>query len=102
MGLRVNRSEGNLSSRRKTLISNHLWGEKKFQRTGKIASPYQNVKETVTQWTGNYSGVRLLEHGMKVYKYVLERRLRKIVNLGRFQFGFRQGKSTIDAIFIMR
>ena len=51
---------------------------------------------------GNYRGVRLLEHGMKVYEYVLERRLREIVDIGDYQFGFRQGRSTTGAIFIVR
>ena len=51
---------------------------------------------------GNYRGVRLLEHGMKVYEYVLEKRLRKIVDIGSYQFGFRQGMSAIGAIFIVR
>ena len=40
----------------------------------------------------NYRGVRLLEHGMKVYKYVWESRF------GSYQFGFRQGRSTTGAI----
>ena len=51
---------------------------------------------------GNYRGVILLELGMKVYEYVLERRLREIVDIGSYQFGFRQGRSTIGAIFIVR
>ena len=51
---------------------------------------------------GNYRGVRLLEQGMKVNEYVLERRLREIVDIGDYQFGFRQGRSTTDAIFIVR
>ena len=51
---------------------------------------------------GNYRGMRLLEHGMKVYEYVLGRRLREIVGIGSYQFGFRQGRSTFGAICIMR
>ena len=51
---------------------------------------------------GNYRGVRLLDHGMKVYEYVLEKRLRKIVDIGNYQFGFRQGLSTTGPIFIVR
>ena len=51
---------------------------------------------------GNYRGVRLLDHGMKVYEYVLEKRLRKIIHIGSYQFGFRQGRSTIGFIFIAR
>ena len=51
---------------------------------------------------GNYRGVRLLEHGMKVYKYMLERRPREIIDIGSYQFRFRQGRSTTGAIFIVR
>ena len=38
---------------------------------------------------GKYSGVRQPEHGMKVYEYVLEKIIRKIVDIGNYQFGFR-------------
>ena len=51
---------------------------------------------------GNYRGVRLLEHSMKMYGYVLERRLREILDIGSYQFGFRQGRSTIGVIYIVR
>ena len=51
---------------------------------------------------GNYRGVRLLERGMKVYESELERRLRKIVDIGSYQFGFIQGRSTTGAIFFVR
>ena len=49
-----------------------------------------------------HRGVRLLEHDMKVYEKTLEWRLREIVNINENQFGFQQGKSTVDAIFIVR
>jgi len=39
---------------------------------------------------GEYRGVRLLEHGMKVYEYVLEKRMRDMVAIGYYQFGFVQ------------
>uniref|UniRef100_A0A6A7FPU9 Retrovirus-related Pol polyprotein LINE-1 n=1 Tax=Hirondellea gigas TaxID=1518452 RepID=A0A6A7FPU9_9CRUS len=48
---------------------------------------------------GKYRGMRLLEHGMKIFEKVLEERLIKID--GR-QFGFRSGKSMTDAVFILR
>jgi hypothetical protein len=51
---------------------------------------------------GKYRGVRLLEHGMKVWEKVLEDRLKKIIKINECQFGFQQGKSTTDAIFILR
>ena len=49
-----------------------------------------------------YRGVRLMEHSMKVWEKILEGRLREIVEIDENQFGFQQGKSTVDAIFVMR
>lgn len=51
---------------------------------------------------GQYRGIRLLEHGMKLAEKILESRLRNIVQVDDRQFGFMPGKSTIDAIYIVR
>ena len=51
---------------------------------------------------GKYRGIRLLEQGMKLFEKILERRLRQVLEIDKRQFGFRSGKSTTDAIFIMR
>ena len=51
---------------------------------------------------GSYRVVKLLEHGMKVLERVMERRLRRKVNIDNMQFGFMPGKGTVDAIFIVR
>ena len=51
---------------------------------------------------GLYRGIKLLEHAMKVLKRVIEGRLRKIVKIDDMQFGFMAGRSTTDAIFIVR
>ena len=51
---------------------------------------------------GKHRGLRLLEHGMKVFEKVLDSRLRKLVNIDDCQFGFMPGKSCTDAIFILR
>ena len=50
----------------------------------------------------SYRGVKLLEHGMKVVERLLEKRLRRLVKVAQMQFGFMPGKSTVDAIFILR
>ena len=50
----------------------------------------------------SYRGIKLLEHAMKVMERVLESRLRKEVGIDEMQFGFRPGKGTTDAIFILR
>ena len=51
---------------------------------------------------GNYRTIKLLEHGMKVVERVFEKRLRKMVEITKEQYGFVAGKGTIDAIFILR
>ena len=51
---------------------------------------------------GSYRGIKLLEHAMKVMEHILEVRLRRMVDIDEMQFGFRPGRGTTDAIFILR
>ena len=51
---------------------------------------------------GSYRGIKLLKHAMKVLERVIEGRVRKIVKIDDMQFGFMAGRSTTDAIFIVR
>ena len=51
---------------------------------------------------GKYRGLRLLEHGMKLWEKILDFRLKDVVKISDNQFGFSAGKSTTDAIFILR
>src|SRR5206468_7315013 len=51
---------------------------------------------------GSYRGIKLLDHAMKVFERIIEKRLRAKVNLDDMQFGFRPGRGTTDAIFIVR
>ena len=39
---------------------------------------------------------------MKVMEHILEARLRNLVDIDDMQFGFRPGRGTTDAIFILR
>ena len=39
---------------------------------------------------------------MKLFEKVLEERLRKLIKVDCRQFGFNPGRSTTDAIFVMR
>jgi len=94
---------GKLAIRELSIIFNDLLEGKEIPKDWKdsITIPIYKGKGDAMD-CGNYRGVRLLEHGMKVYEYVLERRLREIVDIGDYQFGFRQGRSTTGAIFIVR
>ena len=51
---------------------------------------------------GSYRGIKLLEHAMKVFERIIEKRARAKVKLDEMQFGFSPGKSTIDVILIVR
>ena len=48
----------------------------------------------------NYRGMKLLEHMMKMFERIIEKEIRKVIDVGEMQFGFMLGKGTIDAIFI--
>jgi len=51
---------------------------------------------------GNYRGIKLMSHTMKLLERVVESRMRDMVNISREQFGFMKGRSTVDAIFALR
>ena len=50
----------------------------------------------------NYRGLRLLEHGTKIWEKTRDTRLRRIVNIGESKCSYRAEKSTTDAVFIVR
>ena len=50
----------------------------------------------------NYRGIKLMSHFMKLWKRIIEARLRQIVNIRKNQFGFRTGKSTTEPVFVLR
>ena len=51
---------------------------------------------------GNYRGLKLTDHVMKLVEHVLERQIRKMVDIDEMQFGFVSGRSATDAVFIVR
>ena len=51
---------------------------------------------------GNYRGIKLLEHVLKIPERVVDARLRELIRIHEHQFGFMPGRSTVDAIFIAR
>ena len=54
------------------------------------------------QCCGNYRGIKLMSHTMKVWKRIIETRLRDRVEISKQQYGFMPGKGTIDAMFALR
>ena len=51
---------------------------------------------------GSYRGIKLLDQVMKVFERVMERKMRNLIRLDDIQFGFRPGRDTTDATFIVR
>jgi hypothetical protein len=51
---------------------------------------------------GNYRGIKLLEHALKIIEGIVEQRLRKAVSINSIQYGFIPGRGTVDAVYIMR
>jgi phosphoheptose isomerase len=50
----------------------------------------------------NYKEIKLMSHTMKLWERVIEHRLRKLTTVSKNQFGFMPGRSTMDAIFLIR
>ncbi|KAF3656600.1 hypothetical protein FXO37_15372 [Capsicum annuum] len=50
----------------------------------------------------NYRGIKLLSHTMKIWERLVELRLRRIVSISENQFGFMPGRSTTEAIHLVR
>ena len=51
---------------------------------------------------GNYKGVKLMSHAMKIWERVVDKRIRNETSIGEEQFGFMQGRSTTDSVFVLR
>ena len=51
---------------------------------------------------GNYRGIKLMSHAMKIWEWIIDRRLREDKAIGDEQFGFMPGRGTTVAIFAVR
>ena len=54
------------------------------------------------QCCGNYRGIKLMIHTMKVWERIIEARLRERVAISKQQYGFIPEKETADAMFALR
>ncbi|PKA52309.1 integrator complex subunit 11 [Apostasia shenzhenica] len=50
----------------------------------------------------NYRGIKLMSHTLKLWERVIEQRLRHNTKVSENQFGFMPGRSTIEAIHLLR
>ena len=69
-------------------------------RRSVLISIYKNKGDA--QCCGNYRGIKLMSHTMKVWERIIEARLRDRVEISKQQYGFIPGKETTDAMFALR
>ena len=69
-------------------------------RHSTIIPLYKNKGDA--QNCNNYRGIKLLSHTMKLWERVIESRLRATIGISDNQFGFRPGRSTMEAIHLLR
>ena len=63
-----------------------------------IINCFKNKSEATDR--GNCRDLELLAHMMKIFKRIIEKKIRKKIDISEIQFGFMPGRGTIDAIFI--
>ena len=69
-------------------------------RRSVLITIYKNKGDA--QCCGNYRGIKLMSHTMKVWERIIETRLRDRVEISKQQYGFMPGKGTTDAMFALR
>ena len=69
-------------------------------RRSRICTVFKNKGDILE--CGNYRGLKVTEHLLKVMERIVDGRLRQIVQIRSTQFGFLKGRGSMDAIFIVR
>ena len=84
------------------LFNRLLMGERMPEEWGRsvIIPIYKNKGDA--QCCGNYRGIKLMSHTMKVWKRIIETRLRDRVEISKQQYGFMPRKGTTDVMFALR
>ena len=84
-------------------LLNHIFRSNKMSDEWRrsILVPIYKNKGDIQSCT-NYRRIKLMSHTMKLWERVIEHRLRAIMRVFMNQFGFMPGKSTMEAIFLIR
>ncbi|KAE8728970.1 Detected protein of unknown function [Hibiscus syriacus] len=69
-------------------------------RESTVIPIYKNKGDS--QRCGNYRGIKLLSHTMKLWERMIEDRLRQITRVSKNQFGFMPGRSTTETIHLLQ
>jgi hypothetical protein len=66
-----------------------------------ILVPILKNKRDVQSCT-NYHWIKLMSHTIKLWEMIIEHRLKGVTNVTENQFGFMSGRSTMEAIFLIK
>ena len=66
-----------------------------------VLVPLYKGKRDIKEY-GNYLGIKLMSHSMKLWERVIEAKIRKKVTMAKQQFWFMPGRSNTNAIFCLR
>ncbi|KAL6548523.1 hypothetical protein OROGR_008944 [Orobanche gracilis] len=86
-----------------TMLFNKIWRSNKMPsawRKSILVPLYKNKGDV--QDCSNYREIKLMSHTMKLWERVIEQRIRKCVKITENQFGFMPGRSTMEAIYLIR
>jgi hypothetical protein len=85
-----------------TKLFNHIFqSNKMLDEWSSTLVPIFKNKGDIQSCT-NYRGIKLMSHTMKLWERVIEHRLRGMTHITMNQFGFMPGRSTMEAIFLIR
>ena len=83
------------------LLNKLLVGERMPEEWGRIVLIPIYKNKGNAQCRGNYRGIKLMSHTMKIWERIIEARLRDSVEISKQQNGFIPGKKTTDAMFTL-
>ncbi|KAH1202758.1 Craniofacial development protein 2 [Glycine max] len=76
-------------------------GDRGLEWLTELFNEIMRSKRMPEEWRRS-TGVKLMSHTMKLWERVIERRLRKETQVTENQFGFMPGRSTMEAIYLLR
>ena len=84
----------------KRTLRAHIYSYMALWRDSVLIPIFKNKGDV--QSCSNYRGIKLIGHTMKLWERIIERRLRRDLTFSNQQYGFMAGKSTTDALFVLR
>ena len=87
-------------------IFNEIWKRGEIPKEWKIGTIKPIHKKGDKKEVGNYRGITLMDTGYKIYAEIVRKRLEKELTekkvLDDTQMGYREGKGTAEAIYVLK